>query len=1111
MASLDIMLDVQGNDDVVQLVNNLNKLESHVKKMFKAFDAGNITMREARKSFESLAGGTNEFSLAMDKMISELRRQKRAQDDAADVKKYLQGQQLAIKALKERKKEEQEAAAAEKRYNDQLNADAEKARRRYDPVYAAIKKKAEALDELNLAAARAGMGEKELEIATEALEEDFRKFVAAIKTGNMALIDGGNQFGVFSNKVYKNQRAVQKWASSLGQQAGYQIQDFLVQVQSGQSVLLAFGQQGSQLAGVFGPTGAIVGAFIAGGTALAQVFGALRTDADQTAQSIAESFSEIKSVFDDLGTSIATPFDKALDRIEARFGSLVKEIRQAQMDTLKSGVAGLGPATLSAPTELNQVPELGINLPDFLMRGLMALGAQGPLMGGQTGAADPLFEFAEQNAAIEQVTNAFKQTVEEAKSFAEIVQATKTLLEELDGISPMARQSFKESVANNEALFSIIEEVEAKEIASQEAMRTGYYQYGKAKANMAATLSKYETAAYLKSVKDRLDSDDAYYKTAFNNETAYLNKKGNAQDAAAKAQAARQRYDLDAAKELERAEKEREKLRKESRRTAESAIPTGIAELDIMRGINGEHKEANRLAAIANQERQVGAGLAQAVANNQIRFLQEKAKKDKANRELQKRLAEESEQIANSVIQLGRDELAIMAGINGEHKEQNRLSAIGAQELAAGLGLAEAAAENLSKFLNDAAEASAELAEEADSFYQKTLANLQSENAVLAARVLNFGNEKNLKEAMQAIEMQELNAQLELLGIDGDRARNLRDALRDKQLLLDKLDDEIEKEERLAKLRAPFGTDVSTMTDEQYQRMLDMQSYGQGKAASRGTTFTPPKDTSGKSDFEKIEDYISGLSDQVSKERQLVGIFGKQRDLMGALITARQEYGDIATESQMKSIEGYIRENHAIREQQRVLEEAKRQQEELAQSIEGSMENAFMSIVDGTESVKDAFRAMARDIIAELYRVYVVKQMVSGITNTIELFSGPAPGTVNAKGNVFRGGSLVKAYANGGVVGGPTYFPMAGGRMGLMGEAGPEAIMPLKRGPNGKLGVEASGSGSVVVHQSFNFSANGDDSVRRIIAEETPKIAELTSSAIIDQRRRGGTIRRAFK
>jgi hypothetical protein len=46
------------------------------------------------------------------------------------------------------------------------------------------------------------------------------------------------------------------------QQAGYQIQDFIVQVQGGQSALVAFSQQGSQLAGAFGPGGAVVGALL---------------------------------------------------------------------------------------------------------------------------------------------------------------------------------------------------------------------------------------------------------------------------------------------------------------------------------------------------------------------------------------------------------------------------------------------------------------------------------------------------------------------------------------------------------------------------------------------------------------------------------------------------------------------------------------------------------------------------------------------------------------------------------------------------------------------------------------------------------------------------------
>ena len=265
---------------------------------------------------------------------------------------------------------------------------------------------------------------------------------------------------------------------------------------------------------------------------------------------------------------------------------------------------------------------------------------------------------------------------------------------------------------------------------------------------------------------------------------------------------------------------------------------------------------------------------------------------------------------------------------------------------------------------------------------------------------------------------------------------------------------------------------------------------------------------------EKLAKYLRGLKDQTALQQRAVKLSDDELEIQEDLLKFKQDYGEAAFRAHGTAVEGMLREIQAAGQLREELEAQRKEQEKLAKSIEGSMEKAFMSIADGTESVKDAFRIMARDIIAELYRVFVVKQMVAGITGTIEMFSGPAAGSsesILGNGGVLSNGSLVKAYANGGVVGGPTYFPMAGGRMGLMGEAGPEAIMPLTRGPNGKLGVEASGSGSVVVNQSFNFSANGDDSVRRIIAEETPKIAELTSSAIIDQRRRGGSIRRAFK
>ncbi len=52
-------------------------------------------------------------------------------------------------------------------------------------------------------------------------------------------------------------------------------------------------------------------------------------------------------------------------------------------------------------------------------------------------------------------------------------------------------------------------------------------------------------------------------------------------------------------------------------------------------------------------------------------------------------------------------------------------------------------------------------------------------------------------------------------------------------------------------------------------------------------------------------------------------------------------------------------------------------------------------------------------------------------------------------------------FANGGIVSSPVSFPMRGGR-GLMGEAGPEAIMPLARGADGRLGVQTQGGGRAV-------------------------------------------------
>jgi len=272
-------------------------------------------------------------------------------------------------------------------------------------------------------------------------------------------------------------------------------------------------------------------------------------------------------------------------------------------------------------------------------------------------------------------------------------------------------------------------------------------------------------------------------------------------------------------------------------------------------------------------------------------------------------------------------------------------------------------------------------------------------------------------------------------------------------------------------------------------------ALGDEKEANRRSNKKGPTSETGQEALDK-------LVRQTESRRKLVDLTEEQARYEELLFKIQETSASKRDPLSQKELEVAAKKIYLIEEQTRVIEEQNKVQEALASTIENSMENAFMSMVDGTKSVKDAFKSMAADIIKELYRVLVVKRMVSVITSFLGF----------ADGGTFSGGSQIQAYANGGVVGGPTTFPMAGGKTGLMGEAGPEAIMPLKRGANGKLGVQMEGGGgdTIVVNQSFNFQANGDDSVKRIIAQAAPQIAQMTKKSMIDDRRRGGQMKATF-
>jgi hypothetical protein len=825
-------------------------------------------------------------------------------------------------------------------------ADVERIKEKYDSAYAARKKHDKEISDIEKAF---GKGSDKAQKAIAVVTKEYKEFVRATKNGDV--IDAGNQFARFSDQAYRAQQRIKRFASVGLQQAGYQVGDFIVQIQSGQNALVALGQQGSQLAGIFGTGGAVVGAGIAAATAIGMIF----FEAYKTTNNIKtmdEASSDLSNTISDLQSNLDKIADTKLDEV---FGNMTSSIREMSKELSKLG---------------------------------------------------------------------------QLKALRDYQASVMAISAETAGISP-TRQFFSGLQTIGEQMIALKPNLDVP---------------GQIKEDLADL--------YIEKWKELgIDMSRAQY-DAYRKDLIYQASKGNTEEVT----------------------KITEKFIKDATDGAEGYFGMSKDAVTLVFGLNEAAEAMARITAEIN-----GSAAANRLANEQLK------ERIKLLEEAEEAEAEAAKYTADTVTQLNNQAAVLATSV----KSKTAIAALNRQQFMFAQAGKQLSIDELNAIM-DAYDNLQKVTRETEAFKEeakRTQDVLEKIDGVISSI---RGNISSLE-----------------VSVIGEAARLAA-------LKAGKSIEESKLVGQLAEKQAAFNASLPDMPDgarraarEANLRELQLMAEKAGLVAQSKVIEDAIRDSKKKGK----EDPAIKMLEEISRRKVLIGLTEEQAKRQELVYQTEDKLGKFREKYGNDFINNIVNQTMALDEQQKVLDKAKEQQKEIGDLISSSMEGAFMSIVDGTKSVKDAFKSMAASVISELYRILVIKKIVGGITGFLPFADGGvfSGGSVvpSAKGNAFYGGNVVP-FANGGVVSSPMTFPMTGGKTGLMGEAGPEAIMPLKRGKGGKLGVVAENNGNVVIHQNFNFSANGDESVKKIIAQAAPQIAQMTKTSIINDRRRGGSTLAAF-
>ena len=239
--------------------------------------------------------------------------------------------------------------------------------------------------------------------------------------------------------------------------------------------------------------------------------------------------------------------------------------------------------------------------------------------------------------------------------------------------------------------------------------------------------------------------------------------------------------------------------------------------------------------------------------------------------------------------------------------------------------------------------------------------------------------------------------------------------------------------------------------------------------------------SSGAKERNPIEDILK----EIQRREQLLGLTENQRKLIEEIWSIEDKLGETRSKFSNSYIESLAQQNIMLEKQEDAYQKSIDALQAMGENIERTIGDSISSIKYDFESLSDAAKSAALSISRYFFENQIMPNVVGGFDAQNKTGSGLTGLFMNAIGGIMP-------FAKGGVVNSPTYFSN-NGRAAVAGEAGPEAILPLARGRDGKMGVQGGGNTTY----NFNISTPNPEAFRKSM----PQIANEMSQRMAAGRR----------